>query len=239
MLKRSMFGLEIEKGRRVLSRSLLLVMLFIVIASAVAYVNLSIAPTLPPELLKPPTPTPNIFATPLSSPTPAGGQPTPTIELAPTVTLAVPNGNQPLENPVSTLTSEPAGPPVNGQTPEVEDTPTVPATAPGVVCSPGASISSPPTGAIVSSVVTFFGTASGEDFGRYELDALGPQTGGSWTALPVEGSTQPVFDNILGAVDVSSWLSGTHSFRLSVFDSQEDVIGQCEIQLTVETGGAS
>ncbi len=41
-------------------------------SSIVFFVNSRIAPTLPPELLKPPTPTPNIFSTPLSSPTPLG-----------------------------------------------------------------------------------------------------------------------------------------------------------------------
>jgi hypothetical protein len=213
-----------------------LVLLFAVIAGAVTYVNLRIAPTLPPEILKPPTPTPNIFATPLSSPTPANDQPTPTIALAPTVTLAGPSGNQP---PLSTSPVDTEGTPDSELTAEVEATASASPTAPVSACTPGILITSPPTGAIVSSVVTFFGSATGEEFGYYQLEAQGPQTGSSWTQLPVDDATQQVFDNILGAVDVTSWLSGPHSFRLSVFDSQDALVGQCDIQLTVASGGTS
>ncbi|MGD8807255.1 MAG: hypothetical protein PVH65_15465, partial [Chloroflexota bacterium] len=185
MLRRSMFGLEIERGRRAMRRALFLVFLCLVIAGAVSYVNLSIAPTLPPELLKPPTPTPNIFITPLSSPTPAGGgQATPTIFLAPTVTLA-PSG------PVGPAETTPAGTqaatdePATGELePTAEESPQ-PGDSTGN-CPAGINITSPPTSAIVSASVTFFGNATAEDFGYYALEANGPQTGGAWIALPVE-----------------------------------------------------
>ena len=67
ILRSAIFGLEKEKGGRIRQRALSLVVLFLGIIAIVTYVNLSIAPTLPVELLKPPTPTPNIFSTPLSN----------------------------------------------------------------------------------------------------------------------------------------------------------------------------
>jgi hypothetical protein len=240
MLKRSIFGLEIERGRRIMSRSLLLVALFIIVAAAVTYVNLSIAPTLPPELLKPPTPTPNIFATPMSSPTPAGGQPTATIFLAPTVTLAAPGAGgasddlrqddeEPLVSPELPAAGELPQPTV-----QASPSPRPPANA----CSPGISITSPPNGASVSSAVTFFGSAAAESFSYYDLEVSGPQTDGVWTSLPLEDAVQPVFDGILASIDVSTWQPGLHSFRLTVYGASESPVGQCEVQLSVDTGSS-
>ena len=68
ILRSAIFGLEKEKGSRIRQRAVTLVIFFLGIIALVTYVNLSIAPNLPLELLKPPTPTPNIFATPLSPP---------------------------------------------------------------------------------------------------------------------------------------------------------------------------
>lgn len=235
MLRSSMFGLEIERGRRLLGRSLILVLLSVAVAGAVTYVNLSIAPTLPADLLKPPTPTPNIFATPLSSPTPAGGQATPTIFLAPTVTLAPSGPGGPLETPQPPGEGE-SELPVAGELEPTEPSPSP--SRPSVACPSGISITSPPTGAVVSSIVTFFGTASGESFGYYDFEVNGQRTEGAWTSLPLENATQQVFNNILSSVDVSSWPSGAHGFRLSVYDTDDALVGQCEIQLSVETGSS-
>lgn len=238
LLKRSMFGLEIERNRRVLSRSMLLVILFVLIAGAVTYVNLRIAPTLPPELLKPPTPTPNIFATPLSSPTPQGGQATPTIFLAPTVTLGPPGPGATSDSLPAPGQPESQIPAAGQPSPTAEISPSPTASRPALTCSPDIAITSPPNGASVSAAVTFFGTASAEDFAYFDLGVSGPRTDGAWTSLPVQGATQQVFDSILGSVDVSNWPSGPHNFRLSVFDSTDVVVGQCEIQLSVETGNS-
>jgi hypothetical protein len=228
ILRRSMFGLEIERGQRIMRRSLLLVLLFAIIAAAVTYVNLSIAPTLPPELLKPPTPTPNIFVTPLSSPTPAAGQATPTIALAPTVTLVpAPAGDTPVsETPPATGGVE--------VTPGTSPSPNEPAAG----CTPGSIITSPPNGAIIATTVTFFGSAAAETFSYYTFEVNGPQSGDQWTALPLEAATQQVFDNILASLDVSTWLAGTHAFRLSVYDAADTLLGQCEIQLVVDSASS-
>ena len=59
LLRGAMFGLERERGQRLQSRALILVILCTSIIALVTYVNLQVAPTLPAELLKPPTPMPN------------------------------------------------------------------------------------------------------------------------------------------------------------------------------------
>lgn len=92
LLRRAMFGLERETGTRMRNNALLFITIFASIVLLVYYVNTRVAPNLPPEVLNPvPATTPDIFLTPLSSPTPLGGpaeqQPTPTPPLAPTVTL--------------------------------------------------------------------------------------------------------------------------------------------------------
>ena len=91
---------------------------------------------------------------------------------------------------------------------------------------------------MLSGTTTFFGTATSEDFGYFGLDANGPQTNGVWSPLPVDDATRPVFDNIITSVDVSTWAPGDHLFRLTVFDSADNPVGQCEIQLSVLSSGS-
>lgn len=233
ILRRAMFGLEKERGRRMRNRSLTLIVLCGLIIAGVTYVNLSVAPTLPAELLKPPTPTPNIFATPLSSPTPAGGQATPTLVLAPTVTLPVPGA---VSTPEAPSTSDGLG----DTTPDSTPSPTITAqaTSTPVACSPNVNISSPPDGATISGSATFFGTATAENFGYFQLEVSGPQTDGAWRPAEVEDFTTPIFNNIIGSFDVATWTVGEYSFRLSVFDLENELVGLCEIQLSIVPTGS-
>jgi hypothetical protein len=232
LLKRAMFGLEKERGRRMMSRSLLLIVLFVLVIAAVTYVNLSIGPTLPADLLKPPTPTPNVFATPLSSPTPAGGPATPTLVLAPTVTLPASGPADGNGAPID------PGVPAPVVSPPAEDvTATSPPEGPAAICIPNVTISAPPDGATISGSVTFFGTATDDDFGYFDLAATGPQTSGAWESLVVNNADAPVFDNIIAGVNVTTWIPGPYRFRLSVFDSADSLAGQCEIQLSVASSG--
>ena len=75
MLQRAMFNLEKEQGRAIRNTATISILAFTAVIALVYYINTQIAPTLPADLLKPPTPTPNIFATRLSSPTPLGTVP--------------------------------------------------------------------------------------------------------------------------------------------------------------------
>ena len=66
ILRRAMFGLERETGTRIRSKAIAFIVTFSLIIGAVYFVNSRIRPTLSEELFKPPTPTPDIFSTPLS-----------------------------------------------------------------------------------------------------------------------------------------------------------------------------
>jgi len=240
ILRRAVFGLEHERGQRLQSKALTFLALFGGLIGLVAYVNLQVAPTLPPELLRPPTPTPNIFATPLSSPTPLGSpqpdQPTPTPPIAPTVTLASPAGSgppAPLPVPISTPPPGSDAPPPGGNdTQPSEPEPPPPAAAVG--CSPNVNISSPASGSTVSGSVLFLGTATDAAFAFYKLEASGPETGGTWASIIGGTVEQPVANGQLGSAIMGGWQPGTYSFRLTVVDLTSNEVGQCIIQLAVE-----
>ncbi len=227
ILRSAMFGLEIERGQRLQRRSLLFIFLFASLATLVIYVNRSIAPSLPAELLKPPTPTPNIFATPLSSPTPEGGPLlTATLAIAPTVTLSSSNSSS--SNPDSPINPSEVTP----ESSTVTDTATPPIFP--VNCSPNANISSPSNGSIVSSEVVIIGTANSEEFGWYDLEARGPQTGESWLSIIGQVETEMVFEDILGTANLGNWLPGIYNLRLTVFGGDGIPIGQCLIEVTLQ-----
>lgn len=222
MLRGAMFGLEKERGQRLQRRSLFFVFLFVSVITLVTYVNNRIAPTLPPEILKPPTPTPNIFATPLSSPTPIGGvsQRTPTIVVAPTVTLPSTLG------PNSSPGNE------NADTAEaIEVTPTIAIAG----CSAPVNITSPASGVPVSGAVTFFGTVEIDNLGTYELEANGPQTGGAWLTIQEDSSGNPISDGTLGSADLNNWLPGVYTIRLNVFNIDDAMVGQCAIEIVLQS----
>jgi hypothetical protein len=222
ILRRAAFGLEREQGSRMRNNALVFMLLLGSIVGGLVYVNVYVAPTLRPELLSPATPTPDIFATPLSSPTPlyTAVPPTPTGVLAPTVTLpgqlALPT--QEGEEAVVTAT----------------ETAVPNATAtPFVGCRINLNIIEPGEGSVVSGVVTFSGTAEAPDFGYYTLEANGPQTNGQWASLLGRTIEQPVNNSFLGSANLSEWASGPYLIRLTAVSQQGNTIGTCVIQVTI------
>ncbi len=228
-LERAMFGLERERGTQKRNTAVFFLLLFAGIAGLVFYVNTSIAPTLPADLLKPPTPTPNIFATPLSSPTPLGTAeirpPEPTPVLVPTITLASQPGG-------------PVGPPTGSETATAElpqsPTPSGPTPTPFIDCTVDLNISEPANGSVVSGLINFTGTASTPNFGYYTLEANGPETAGSWASLLGRDMQQSVRESFLGNVNLSEWANGPYLLRLTAVDANGNVTGQCVIQVTLE-----
>lgn len=225
ILRSAMFGLERERGHRLRNRSLGLIFIFVLVSGAVTYVNIQIAPTLPAEMLRPPTPTPNIFATPLSSPTPSGSlqnNARATLDVAPTVTLrsSIDAQTQPDDRETETT-----------GTPTPDSRPIVDFNS----CEPNISISAPPSGSTTSGSITFFGRATGDNFGYFDLEAFGPSTEDSWISLTDGGVSEPIFDGILTTVDVSEWLSGEYVFRLVVFEPEESEIGSCAVQVFLDS----
>jgi hypothetical protein len=222
LLRRAMFSLEQERGGLIQRTALVAIIILVSIISGITYVNLRVAPTLPPELLFPPTPTPNPFATPFSPGPPLDSvqpQRTVTLAVAPTVTL---RGQS--ESPLFDDLETPGAP---TETP----VPTLPPLAES--CNTLVNITSPPAGITADGPVTFFGTATAADFGRYDLQALGPQTEGQWLSLLDAPATEAIVDNILGRFNFSSWLSGDYVIRILVTNPAGEEVGQCGIQITV------
>ena len=234
MLRHAMFGMEKERGKRRQSNALFFIALFGLIAGTVFYVNRFIAPQLPAVLIVPATPTPNIFRTPLSSPTPIGtavSDKPATPELVPTVTLAAPPG-----------TSTPQFGPDETAVPSNEDGTPLAATAvlpigptptPFIGCNVLLNISDPSDGSFIPGSTSFFGTTATENFGFYRLEANGPQTDGLWASLLGRDMETAVDDGLLGRVNLSQWGNGPYLIKLSSYDVAENLIGECVIQVTL------
>lgn len=221
MLQRAVFNLERETGTRIRNNALGFVLFFGALIGIVYYVNTRVAPNLPQELLSPPTPTPNIFATPLSSPTPLGGPAAenarPTLPaLAPTVTL-----------PGSGPAVGPDAPPPEIATPQV-----IPTAFVG--CTDTLNVSEPRDGSAVGGDITFVGTANTGEGHTYMLETNGPQTEGEWSNLLNEFVAQPVIEDVLGRANLVQWASGPYLIRLLARDAAGNEVGQCVIQITLD-----
>jgi hypothetical protein len=223
-LRSAIFGLEREKGLRLRNNALFFIGLFSLIIGVVIFVNRQIAPTLPAELLRPPTPTPNPQRTPLSPPTAINQQSASPVfitpALAPTVTLVGPGA--------------PAGGELAPTVAAATETPTpyVPPT-PFVDCTADLNFSEPRNGAAVAGDISFFGTADTEIFGAYSLETNGPQTNGQWASLLGREISQPVRESFLGSANLSMWATGPYLLRLTTTDGEGNIVGQCVIQVTL------
>lgn len=223
MLQRAVFNLERETGARIRNNALGFILFFGTLIGIVYYVNTRVVPNLPQELLSPPTPTPNVFATPLSSPTPLGGaagqdaRPSPPA-LAPTVTLP---GGGPVVGPDA--------PPGEIATPEV-----IPTAFVG--CTDTLNVTEPRDGSAVGGDITFMGTANTGEGHTYMLETNGPQTAGEWSGLLNEFVAQPVFEDVLGRANLVQWASGPYLIRLAARDAAGNEVGQCVIQITLDAG---
>ena len=231
-LRRSMFGLERETSLRTRNKALLFVFIFGAIVITVAYVNTSIRPTLPPELLRPPTPTINANFAPTISPTestpvlPAS----PTSPIAPTVTL----DGQPSLPLTGTITTTVAAP---QDTPLPVNTQVVTPSQEIAGCAPDAIITEPHEGATVLGLLNVFGSANTDNFSYYEIEISGPQTNDRWASLVGRRITQPVADGILaGNVNLSPWAPGTYEIRLTISNQDEQVTHQCGVSILLRTG---
>lgn len=226
MLRRAMFNLERETGQRIRNNALFFIVLLSSIVGGVYYVNNQIAPTLPATLLRAPTPTPDPFAPPATAPTrqpiPLEQEPLPPRPpLAPTVTLPSPGGPS---QPAAAPGSGPAAPPPDPN----EPTPT-----PFVGCTFELRLEEPSDGAVIDGPITFFGTANTANFSYYELEANGPETGGTWANLLGRRIDQPVVDGFLGNVDLRGWQAGPYLIRLATYDNIGAQTGVCVIQVTL------
>lgn len=227
VLRRAMFNIERETATRTRNNALSFVLFFAAVIGLVFYVNARVAPTLPEELLAPPTPTPNVFSTPLAPPTPLGSSQETAVDagnpaLAPTVTLPPELGGAPAPEAEIIET-----------TPEAVDTPEALPTA-FTGCLDQLKISEPLEGSVVFSQAVFRGTADTGESHLYIIELNGPQTAGDWAPLTVSPVAQPVIEGDLGTADLSQWADGPYLVRLRATDRLGSEIGQCVSQFTLD-----
>ncbi|MDX1663816.1 MAG: hypothetical protein R3272_08480 [Candidatus Promineifilaceae bacterium] len=228
-LRRAMFGLERETALRTRNAALLFILFFGGLIGLVAYVNLQVAPTLPQELLRPPTPTPDpmaLPAAPVEERPDAAGTPTSPIPVAPTVTLAGVAADTPTPD---AATAEPTA-----GTPAADDGFSAPST-PVSGCTPAASIQEPQSGDRVPGTLNVTGVADTADFGYYELEISGPQTNNRWADLLGRRIDQPVSDGFLGGnINLSQWSPGTYLLRLKVVNTEGETTNLCVIDIVLD-----
>ncbi len=219
-LRRAMFNLERETASRVRNHALSFVLFFAAVVGIVYYVNTAVAPTLPETVLSPPTPTPDIFATPLASPTPLvtplaeGEIGVPTV-LAPTATLP------------GVAVAEPITATVSAETELVAPTPFV-------GCTPELTIDEPLNGSVAFQRVAFRGTANTGELHQYVIELKGPQTVDVWAPISQDPLPQPVVNGDLGQADLSQWAAGPYLVQLRALDANGGQLGVCTIQITLD-----
>jgi hypothetical protein len=219
-LRRAMFNLERETATAARNHALSFVLFFSLVIGIVYYVNRNIAPSLPATLLSPETPTPNVFATPLSSPTPIGtavaeGDGIFAPVLAPTATLPG------LEASAVITGTADAGVPIGTPTPIVE-------------CIPELMIGEPLNGSVLFQRVVIRGTANTGELHQYSIEMNGPQTVGAWAPITQEPLPQPVVNGDLAQADLSQWAVGPYQIRLRALDANGGELGACIIQVILD-----
>jgi hypothetical protein len=221
-----MFNLEIETATSSRNHSLSFLLFFAFVIGSVYYVNRNIAPNLPAELLVPITPTPDVFATPLTPPTPlstaaAEGESIFAPVLAPTVTLPSAPGLGSTEPISGTQTA-------GGEaTPEASPTPFE-------ACIPELNISEPLNGSVAFQRIVFRGTANTGELHQYVIELQGPQTVGVWAPITQENADQPIINGDLGQADLSTWEEGPYLVRLRALDAGGRELGICQIHITLD-----
>lgn len=228
LLRRAMFNLERETATSARNHALSFILFFIAAIGIVYYVNRNIAPDLPAELMLPPTPTPNIFATPLASPTPLGTV-FPEVQdefapiLAPTVTLPPLPGFEGFVEPTAAVEGGEEVTP----TPEASPTPIE-------SCNPSLNIVEPLNGGLVFQRVTVRGTADTGPDHQYIVELNGPQTVGIWAPIMQDPALQPIVNGDLASADLSQWATGPYLVRLRALAGNGEELGQCVIQVTLD-----
>ncbi|HSM58516.1 MAG TPA: hypothetical protein VK879_20345 [Candidatus Sulfomarinibacteraceae bacterium] len=226
-LRRAMFRLERETALRTRNSSLFFITLLSSIIIVVAYVNIQVRPTLPPELLRPPTPTPESGLAPASTPTEevTDMAPTPTSPIPPTVTLS--GDSAPVTDTVTNTV------PITVEDVSDETQPEPPGSVAG--CTDDVSITDPPNEGTVRGALTVYGSANPDQFGEYELHIRGPQTNDRWADLLSRAVTEPIDDGILaGNLNLSEWSSGPYQLRLTVTHTDGNITHQCAITIRLD-----
>jgi hypothetical protein len=213
-LQQSLYSLEREAASSRLWRSILMLGLLGLIATAVFVLSTVVAPQMATEEGRV-TPTP-AFTLPTNTPTPTF-QPTPT--RTPRPPTATPGTPTPMIEGAPTPTASP-----------------LPLPLPAAQCpDPNVQIVAPVAGQVFSSEIQVRGTADAANFAFYKLTLNGPATGGV-TQTAGDVVRNPVRDGVLGAIDPATLLSqpGVYVVGLVVVDNTGNELPHCDVSIVVQ-----
>jgi hypothetical protein len=113
----------------------------------------------------------------------------------------------------------------------------VPQTPDSSGCSnPGATISSPSSGAQVQGLVEVRGSANIPNFAFYKIEIKASDSSANWQV--VTAGNKPKLDDVLGAWDTSLVINGVYLLQLVVTDTAGNAPLPCALEVVVlPTGG--
>jgi hypothetical protein len=202
---RAIFTLEKEAAASTRIRSIGMVFVLLILATAFYSTATYLEPNLDYEIENEPTPTVllQLTSTPTAGPPTITPTPRPTRTPRPTQTLEV----------VITLTP----------TPEPVVLPNCP--------DPRARLTNPTVNAILKGVVEITGSANIDNFDYYKFELRSAEAT-DWSTLDV--FKEPVADGFLGTWNTSALPAGAYVFRLVVVDKTGNYPAPCEVQVTIE-----
>ena len=209
-LRFAQYGLEKELANRKGGRAFTIAILMIEVLIAAWAISSLAAPTWSEGL--PATQEVNAQSD-FRSATPAGGG-----------VLGIDANVQPTSGPNILSTAPPPSTPVG----------TIGPNDPPVGCDPDVAwIHFPGNGQYVFEEIDIIGTADAPNFSKYRFEIKGVVEE-SFSLFTQADYTSPVRNNVLGRIFPLTLLFGEYRFRLVVFDTNNEVVGLCEITIWIE-----
>lgn len=208
-LRFAQYGLEKELAQRRGGRAVTLVFVMAELLIAVWAISTLAAPTWSDGL--PDTPEINV-ARDFFTATPAGGG-----------ELAIDANARPTDGPGILATAPPPSTPVG----------TIQPSDPRRGCDPETAwIQIPANGQLIFEETSIIGTANVENFSKYRFEIRNVENASNFSLFPAADYTEPVVNNVLGNI-LPVLFNGEYRFRLTVFDTNNAVAGQCEITIFI------
>ncbi|MEM7798047.1 MAG: hypothetical protein AAF633_02555 [Chloroflexota bacterium] len=225
-LGRAMYTLQREAAYERQGNAITLLFISTLALGGMWYFNQTVGPEVKEVLFTVPTPTLDPFSTPFASPSPIGeatetrDRPYVTPNLVATATLSSdiieantdPNEPTPLPRP-------PTRPPQEIFIPDQGG------------CTPAYAISSPRPNESIFGQIDLFGTATDPNFGYFGVEISGDGTGGNWISIFEQQVFNRVENDYLGTADFSLLPPGEYALKLSLFNTNTEIIGSCEISI--------
>lgn len=108
-----------------------------------------------------------------------------------------------------------------------------PSVSPAGCPDPNVQITSPTDGETHSDIIFFFGTAQSNDFSFYKLE-IRPLSDGNF--ITFDGAETAIEADFLGQVAAFAFPPGEYLIRLAVVDNNSEIVGECQINASLEGG---